>query len=83
MCFILLQASLRKEINTLNDDSERNKNDLRSFYQQQVEVLVKGKLKEFQDQLERAEVALQNELLLKEQTITKQAAKQMYKLAEK
>ncbi|GLV44209.1 Centrobin [Carabus blaptoides fortunei] len=77
------ESTLQLELRNLQEESERNKIELRNFYQQQVEVLVKDKLKEFQDQLEQAEKSLQDELRNKEHVITRSAAKQLQKLTDK
>lgn len=78
-----MKSTLQLELKNLQEESERNKIELRNFYQQQVEVLVKDKLKEFQDQLEQAEKSLQDELQNREQVIARSAAKQLQKLTDK
>lgn len=65
------------------EQAEKAKIELRNFYQQQVELLVKDKLKEFQNQLEQTEHALHDELQNREQTIAKTAAKQLQKLTDR
>lgn len=62
---------------------DQSKTELRNFYQDQVETVVREKLREFQTQLERAENALQDELKKKELSIAKTAAVHIQKISEK
>lgn len=62
---------------------EKNKNELRSFYQNQVEIVVRDKLKEFQEQLEKAEAGMQDELHNREFAIARTAASHIQQINEK
>lgn len=56
---------------------------MRNFYQDQVEIVVRDKLKEFQTQLDHAESSLQDELKKRELTIVKSAAMHIQQISEK
>lgn len=62
---------------------EQHKIDLRQFYQNQVESVVRDKLREFQMQLDRAESLLQEEVKNKEMSIARTAAKHIQSISEK
>lgn len=62
---------------------DKTKSDLRDFYQQQVELLVQDKLKEFQSQLDRAETSLQDEINKRELSIAKTAATHIQQITDK
>lgn len=62
---------------------EQHKAELRNFYQEQVESVVREKLREFQSQLDRAESLLQEEIKNKELSIAKTAALHIQSISEK
>lgn len=62
---------------------EHHKTDLRNFYQNQVETVVRDKLREFQTQLDRAESLLQEEVKNKELSIARTAAMHIQSISEK
>lgn len=62
---------------------DKTKSDLRDFYQQQVELLVQDKLKEFQSQLDRAETSLQDEINKRELSIAKTVATHIQQITDK
>lgn len=62
---------------------EQHKVDLRNFYQNQVETVVRDKLREFQSQLDRAESLLQEEVKSKELSIARTAAMHIQNISEK
>lgn len=63
--------------------NEKNKLELRNFYQDQVEVVVRDKLREFQEQLERAENSMQDEIKNREFSVAKTAAHHIQQIQEK
>lgn len=63
--------------------NEKNKLELRNFYQDQVEVVVRDKLREFQEQLERAENSMQDEIKSREFSVAKTAAHHIQQIQEK
>ncbi|XP_049821127.1 repetitive organellar protein isoform X2 [Aethina tumida] len=77
------EKQLKEEINKSKEQINSNKIELRNFYQGQVELLVQNKLKEFQDQLDKAENSFKDELKRKELQIAKTAAIHMQQLTEK
>lgn len=79
----MLQKTLRDDCKKQKEQNEQNKMELRNFYQDQVELVVKDKLKEFQTQLDQAETSLQEELKKRETTIIKSAALHIQQLSEK
>lgn len=62
---------------------DKNKLELKNFYQGQVELVVQTKLKEFQNQLNEAEKVLKSELAKKELQIAKTAADHIQQINEK
>lgn len=62
---------------------EQHKVELRNFYQNQVETVVREKLREFQSQLDRAEGLLQEEVRNKELSIARTAAMHIQNISEK
>lgn len=62
---------------------EQHKIELRNFYQNQVETVVREKLREFQSQLDRAEGLLQEEVKNKELSIARTAALHIQSISEK
>jgi len=79
----VFQKSIREEIKQLTVQSEKMKVELREYYQEQLEVVVNDKLREFQEQLEAAETSLHKELEQREHTITEMASKQVKEISEK
>ncbi|XP_018323268.1 myosin heavy chain, skeletal muscle, adult isoform X2 [Agrilus planipennis] len=77
------EITLREEISKLKESNEKMRVDLRNFYQEQVEMVVREKLKEFQGQLEKAENNLQFELRAQEKSFAKAAATHIYQITEK
>ncbi|KAI4459247.1 centrobin [Holotrichia oblita] len=78
-----IEKDLQHELNKTKELNEKNKTDLRNFYQDQVEIVVREKLKEFQSQLDKAESSLQEELKKRELTIAKSAANHIQQIADK
>jgi hypothetical protein len=67
----------------LTGQLEKIKAELREYYQEQLEVVVRDKLREFQKQLDAAETSLHNELEQREHAITEMASKQVKEISEK
>jgi ABC-type transport system involved in cytochrome bd biosynthesis fused ATPase/permease subunit len=80
---ILFQKSIREEMKQLTAQSERIKVELREYYQEQLEVVVRDKLREFQEQLDAAETSLHKELEQREHALTEMASKQVKQISEK
>ena len=57
--------------------------ELREYYQDQLEIVVQDKLREFQEQLDNAETGLHKELEQREHAITEIASKQVKQISEK
>lgn len=74
---------MQEEIEKLKESMEQHKTDLRNFYQNQVETVVRDKLREFQTQLDRAEGLLQEEIKNKELSIARTAAMHIQSISEK
>lgn len=74
---------MKAELDKSQQQLEVHKTELRNFYQNQVETVVRDKLQEFQAQLERAENALQEELKNREFSIARTAAMHIQKISEK
>lgn len=81
--FSCLQQKARDELELLSAKSNSIKTELREFYQNQLNSNVKEKLKEFQSQLDSAELSLHREFQAKEKTIAENAAKQLKQISEK
>ncbi|KAI5755286.1 hypothetical protein M8J77_015701 [Diaphorina citri] len=77
------EQKAQDEIQTLLAKSSSIKTELREFYQTQLNNNVKEKLKEFQTQLDSAELTLHREFQQKEKTIVENAAKQLKQISEK
>uniref|UniRef100_A0A8D8S8D6 Centrobin n=1 Tax=Cacopsylla melanoneura TaxID=428564 RepID=A0A8D8S8D6_9HEMI len=77
------EQKARAEIESLLAKSNMIKSELRDFYQNQLNTNVKEKLKEFQSQLDSAELTLHREFQQKEKTIVENAAKQLKQISEK
>ncbi|CAH1164824.1 unnamed protein product [Phyllotreta striolata] len=77
------EVELQEEIAALTRQLQSNKVDLRNFYQGQVEILVQGKLKEFQCQLDRTEDNFKEEIKKREMAVAKSAAEHLQRLSEK
>ncbi|CAH0553285.1 unnamed protein product [Brassicogethes aeneus] len=77
------EKQLKEEVNKTKELLEANKSELRNFYQGQVEMLVQTKLKEFQNQLDKAEETFKEEIRKKELQVAKNAAIHMQSLTEK
>ncbi|KAL1464143.1 hypothetical protein WDU94_003816 [Cyamophila willieti] len=73
----------RDELESVLVKSKSIKSELRDFYQNQLNTNVKEKLKEFQSQLDAAELTLHREFQAKEKTIVENAAKQLKQISEK
>lgn len=71
------------EVRMYGERLEVARSELRTFYQSQLETVVKEKLKEFQDQLDSAEVALKAELETKEKQWSEKAVNQCRLLADR
>lgn len=74
---------MREQIQRTKESIDKNKMELRNFYQNQVEAVVRDKLKEFQEQLENAEKSMHEEVRNRELTIAKTAAQHIQNLEEK
>ena len=59
------------------------RSELREVYQKQVDDVVKTKLKEFQEQLDAAEVAFQADLETKQRAIAECAARKIKSIIDK
>lgn len=57
--------------------------ELREVYQKQVEEVVKAKLKDFQTQLDAAELNFQNEIEAKNRAIAEIAARKIQSIVDK
>lgn len=68
---------------TLLSKSSSIKSELRDFYQNQLNNNVKEKLKEFQSQLDAAELTLHREFQQRERSIVENAAKQLKQISDK
>lgn len=77
------EKNFQEEISKSKEQLEQQKLELKNFYQDQVEQVVKEKLAEFQAQLDRAEATLQDDLKQRELSIAKTAATHIQKIAEK
>ncbi|KAF5291970.1 hypothetical protein FQR65_LT11370 [Abscondita terminalis] len=78
-----IEKTLRDELTKQKEKMENHKIELRNFYQNQVEIVVREKLREFQLQLEQAESSLQAELHNRELTVAKAAAVHIQQITEK
>lgn len=73
----------KDEIKSIISQHEEKRTELRDIYQKQVEDVVQVKLKEFQLQLDTAEVAFQNELETKQRVIAECAARKIKTIIDK
>lgn len=71
------QDLLREEIKSLTAEQEAKRSELRDIYQNQVDEVVNIKLKEFQSQLDTAELTYQMELDAKQRAIAECAARKI------
>lgn len=78
-----MQKDLHDQVQRAKESTDKSKTELRNFYQNQVEVVVKDKLKEFQEQLENAEKSMHEEIKHREITIARTAAQHIHNLEEK
>lgn len=62
---------------------ENSKRELKNFYQGQVELLVEGKLKEYQAKLDEAEASFKEELKKRDVSMAKTAAQHIKQISEK
>lgn len=62
---------------------EKIKVELREYYQEQLEIVVRDKLREFQEQLDAAETSLHKELEQREHALNEMASKQVKEISEK
>lgn len=76
------EQSLDSELNTLRKHLEIQKNDLKSYYQKQLEDAVMTKLKEFQTQLDTAEKVMDAEMKENERNIAEGYAKRIQRAEE-
>jgi hypothetical protein len=74
---------IREEMKQLSVQSEQMKVELREYYQEQLEVVVHDKLREFQEQLDAVETSLHRELEQRERAVTEMASKQVKQISEK
>lgn len=79
----MLKIKHENELSKLKESNEKCKFELRNFYQEQVEIVVRDKLKEFQSQLDKAENSLEDELKKRELSIAQTAALHIKELSEK
>ncbi|XP_021939733.1 uncharacterized protein LOC110839654 isoform X2 [Zootermopsis nevadensis] len=77
------EKTIREEMKQLTVQSDKMKTELREYYQEQLEVVVHDKLREFQEQLDAAETSLHKELEQREHAITEMASKQIRQISEK
>ncbi|XP_067000630.2 uncharacterized protein [Anabrus simplex] len=77
------EKSLRDELKEKSDMVEKVKLDLRDYYQEQVEAVVREKLQEFQTQLDNAEASLQREMEERDKAASEAAAKQVQHITDK
>ncbi|CAH1119258.1 unnamed protein product [Phaedon cochleariae] len=77
------EMELNDELSKAKKQIENNKLELRNFYQGQVEILVQNKLKEFQSQLDQAEMGFKGEIKKREMSIAKTAASHIQQISEK
>ncbi|PSN57076.1 hypothetical protein C0J52_01733 [Blattella germanica] len=70
------EKALRDEVKQLSGHVEKVKAELREYYQEQLDLVVSEKLREFQEQLDAAETGLHKELEQREHAITEIASKQ-------
>lgn len=77
------EQKAQEEIATLLSKSSSIKSELRDFYQNQLNNNVKEKLKEFQSQLDAAELTLHREFQQRERSIVENAAKQLKQISDK
>lgn len=82
-CNGIFQKSLREEMKQLTGQLEKIKVDLREYYQEQLEVVVRDKLQEFQKQLDAAETSLHKELEQREHAVTEMASRQVKEISGK
>ncbi|KAF5292738.1 hypothetical protein FQA39_LY13897 [Lamprigera yunnana] len=78
-----IQKSLQDEVSKQKENMEQQKNELKSFYQDQVEIIIGEKLREFQSQLEKTETNFQKEIHNREISIAKTAATHLQQITEK
>ncbi|KAK0157874.1 hypothetical protein PV328_011563 [Microctonus aethiopoides] len=74
---------LREEIKSLTAEQEAKRSELRDIYQNQVDEVVNIKLKEFQSQLDTAELTYQMELDAKQRAIAECAARKIKNIIDK
>lgn len=77
-----LAAMMRKE-KLFQQDLEQQRQNLKSHYQQQLENVVKDKLIEFQEELDKTETVLKSEHKQREHLIAERAIKQITLIGEK
>ena len=80
---IIAQLQVKNELKTHLDHQKNLKSELRNLYQKQVDETVQTKLKEFQTQLDAAELSFQNEVELKTRAVAENAARKMKALTDK
>lgn len=61
----------------------KNQNELKNFYQGQLELVVQNKVKEFQNQLDQAQASLKEDSKKRELTIAKNAALHIQQISDK
>ncbi|XP_023726114.1 uncharacterized protein LOC111874655 isoform X3 [Cryptotermes secundus] len=77
------EKSLQEEMRQLTGQLEKIKVELREYYQEQLEIVVRDKLREFQEQLDAAETSLHKELEQREHALNEMASKQVKEISEK
>lgn len=79
----MFQKIAKDENKSLADRHEQIRAELREVYQNQVDDVVKTKLKEFQGQLDAAETAFQVDLETKQRAIAECAARKIKSIIDK
>ncbi|KAJ9584802.1 hypothetical protein L9F63_020856, partial [Diploptera punctata] len=77
------EISARDELKQLSSQIEKEKLELKEFYQKQLDIVVNNKVEEFQRQLDAAEVDLHKEIEQREHAISEIASKQIKQITEK
>jgi GTPase involved in cell partitioning and DNA repair len=79
---ILFQISVREEMKQLTAHSEKIDVELREYYQEQMEVVVRDKLQEFQEQLDAVQTSFQKEMEQRDHELNEVASQQLQQIAE-
>ncbi|XP_043279919.1 major antigen isoform X2 [Venturia canescens] len=78
-----LEKAAKDEIKSLVDRQDQIRSELREIYQNQLDDVVKTKLKEFQGQLDAAEMAFQADLETRQRAIAECAARKIKGIIDK